>query len=111
MNILSLYGPNTNSPNFFLKVKEILLAEKADYHILCEDFNLVLDPKIDAYNYRRVKNPKARKYVLDMKTDLNLSDIYRDTYPNMKRYTWQKSNPLKQARLDYFLVSNALSDI
>ena len=46
-----------------------------------------------------------------MKTDLNLSDIYRDTYPNMKRYTWQKSNPLKQARLDYFLGSNALSDI
>ena len=45
LNILSLYGPNTNSPNFFLKVKEILLAEKADYHILLGDFNLVLDPK------------------------------------------------------------------
>ena len=110
-NILSLYGPNTDNPNFFIRVKEILLSEQADYQILCGDFNIVLDPKIDAYNYRRVNNPKARQCVLDMKTDLDLSDIYRETHHNTKRYTWRKNNPLKQARLDYFLVSNAMSDI
>ena len=36
----------------------------------------------------------------------DLRDPFRELYPNLKRYTWRKCNPLKQARLDYFLVSN-----
>ena len=27
------------------------------------------------------------------------------------RYTWRKRNPIKQARLDYFLVSSSMTDI
>ena len=76
------------------------MTEKADYQIIGGDFNLVLDPIIDTYNYRRVNNPRARQCVLDLITDLDLSDIYRDTHPNVKRYSWRRRNPLKQARLD-----------
>ena len=32
-------------------------------------------------------------------------DPFRDKYPTLKRYTWRKKTPLKQARLDYFLIS------
>ena len=34
----------------------------------------------------------------------NMIDPFRDIYPTLKRYTWRKT-PLKQARLDYFLIS------
>ena len=37
--------------------------------------------------------------------------IYIDSHPLVKRYTWRKRNPLKQARLDFLLVSNHMSDI
>ena len=35
----------------------------------------------------------------------NIMDSFRDKYPTLKRYTWRKKIPLKQARLDYFLIS------
>ena len=39
-------------------------------------------------------------------------DPYRDFHPNLKRYTWRRTNPLQQARLDFFLISeNLLSSI
>ena len=28
---------------------------------------------------------------------------FRELYPNLRRYTWKKKTPLKQARLDFFL--------
>ena len=41
----------------------------------------------------------------------NLVDIFRQLHPNTKRYTWRRKNPIKQARLDYFIGSNRLMDI
>ena len=35
----------------------------------------------------------------------NIVDPFREMFPSKKCYTWRKRNPLKQARLDYFLVS------
>ena len=35
----------------------------------------------------------------------NMIDPFRENFPKLKRYTWRKENPLKQARLDYFLIS------
>ena len=38
----------------------------------------------------------------------SLVDIFRELHPESKRFTWRKKNPLKQARLDFFLVTNNL---
>ena len=37
-----------------------------------------------------------------------MKDPFRELYPALKRYTWRKSNALKLARLDMFLLSNNL---
>ena len=37
-----------------------------------------------------------------------LVDPFREAYPSLRRYTWRKKSPIKQARLDYFLVSQDL---
>ena len=42
------------------------------------------------------------------KCDSPLSDPFRDLFPDNKRYTWRKNNPLQQARLDFFLLSPIL---
>ena len=31
--------------------------------------------------------------------------------PNAKRYTWRRRNPIKQARLDYYLCNETFMDI
>ena len=35
-------------------------------------------------------------------------DIFREYFPDKKRFTWRRTNPFKQARLDFFLVADKL---
>jgi hypothetical protein len=72
------------------------------------DFNLVQDPILDYRNYSNVNNPEARKVLLGLKESHGLVDPWRIKYEKRKRYTWSRTNPLKKARLDFFLVSNEL---
>ena len=41
----------------------------------------------------------------------SLIDIYTHLNPESQCYTWCRKNPIKQARLDYFIVSQTLLDI
>ena len=78
---------------------------------MCGDMNLIMDPKLDTYNYTTINNPKSRKVVIEMLESLEISDIYRELHPNTKRYTWRRKNPIKQARLDYFFGSSNIIDV
>ena len=33
-------------------------------------------------------------------------DVWRELYPEKRRYSWRKFNTTKQGRLDYFLISD-----
>ena len=37
--------------------------------------------------------------------------MFRQFNPDKKRFTWRRKNPIKQARLDYFLTSRSVTDI
>ena len=41
----------------------------------------------------------------------DLCDVFRELHQNKKQFTWKRRNPVKQARLDFFLVSTSISDI
>ena len=110
-NLLTLYGPNTDNPSFFRDIKNTVQENNPDYYVICGDFNMVLNPKIDCNNYKHINNPKARSEVLNMNAELNLTDIFRNFHPQSPRYTWRTRNPVKQARLDFFLVSNSMIDL
>ena len=79
--------------------------------MICGDFNLVLDPLLDCYNYTKINNPQARQKVLQMINDLDLTDSFRYLNNNVKRFSWRKKNPVKQSRLDYFLTSHTMIDM
>ena len=76
--------------------------------IICGDFNLIQDPKLDYFNYKCINNKKAREKVLEIKSTYNLIDPYREYFPSTKRYTWRKLRPLQQSRLDFFPISERL---
>ena len=111
VNIINIYAPNHDNPQFFNQVMQYCQNDNADYNVLCGDLNLVLDPNIDSQNYLHINNPKSRSEMLKIIDDDNLVDIYRYFNPDKKRFTWRRRNPVKQARLDYFLVSNSMVDI
>ena len=106
--LANIYGPNEDSPDFFLKVQEIIEEYDNEYAIICGDFNLVQNQELDTFNYINVNNPNAKDTVLNIKEELNLIDPFREIYENFRQYTWRKRNPIKQARLDFFLISEAI---
>ena len=107
--LINLYGPNSDSPSFFKKIIQHLEEIGNSDYIICGDFNLVLDPYIDCSNYKNINNPKSRELLLDYMETNDIIDPFRESNPQLKRYTWRRRNPLKQARLDFFLTSESMS--
>jgi hypothetical protein len=73
------------------------LAEKI--HILTVDFNCVLDKEIDRYPSRNMMIRGKRTIM----TKNNLTDIWREKNPSVKKYTFRRGN--SKSRIDLILIS------
>ena len=111
MRLINIYGPNRDQPNFYSQLRPSIENHQQNYTIICGDLNLVMDPILDTYNYIHVNNPNARNTFIQIMNDNTLLDAFRHFNPQKKRYTWKRRNPIKQARLDYFITSANLTDI
>ena len=107
-NIINIYGPNNDDPLFFENLVFLLDEFIADFDIICGDWNLVQDFNIDCQYYSHVNNPRAQSAVFELKTNNDLVDPWRIMHPDSQRFTWRRTNPFKQARLDFFLISQNL---
>ena len=105
VTLINIYGPNSDSPVFYDNIADILETYNNESNLVTGDFNLVLDQFLDTQNYIHINNPKAREKVLGISELFDLIDPYRELHPDVKRFTWRKRAPFKQARLDFFLVS------
>ena len=108
ITLISIYGPNQDQPHFFDKIGDIINEFDNEFQIICGDWNLVQNFEKDCHNYLHINNPNSRAVVETMKNDMNLVDPWRNYNENSTRYTWFKRNPLKKARLDFFLISDEL---
>ena len=106
----AIYGPNKDNPDFYQNLTEFLKQNSSDSEIILGgDFNVIIDQNLDSENYKRENNPKAREKIEEMMISLDLTDVWRDMNPDVRRYTWRRKNPqLQQGRLDYFLISESL---
>ena len=109
-NLFNIYGPNNDAPMFFENISSIIndFDDDADFTILCGDWNLVQNFQLDCDAYINLNNPHSHKRVLQLKDDHDLVDPWRVCKGNSRRYTWRRTNPFKQARLDFYLISSNL---
>ena len=84
INLINVYAPNHDDPHFFKEIQELASKGEFDYAIICGDFNLVLDPNKDSFNYANINNPKARTAALELMNELDLLDVYRTLHANTK---------------------------
>ena len=88
MLIITLYGPNKDTPTFYENIKH-MISRHADLPVVvCGDWNLVLDQKKDTRGYKRENNVKSRQTVLDMMECLELVDVWRSLNPKNLGFTW-----------------------
>jgi hypothetical protein len=55
---------------------------------------------IDTSNYCNINNTQEQEKDLELMKILNSADVFRELYPELKRFSWRQNNPLKQARLN-----------
>ena len=110
VKIANVYGPPArDDPSFFEEVFKLTFEEQQDHVILCGDWNFSLNPEIDTYNYvSRDRRTRSRELVRNKCTDLNLHDVWRLMNGERRQFTWRKGNPVKCARLDFFLVTESI---
>ena len=78
-------------------VKNIVKNNELDYIIICEDFNLVLNPDMDCYNYKTTNNQCACAPLIDMISEQNLKDTFRLLHRRNKSKFKQMKNGKVQA--------------
>lgn len=86
-------------------MKEDIINFENSSVIICGDWNVVQDMELDSYNILHDKHSMARAAVQDIKNQLDLLDPWRTVNPDSRVFTWHQANPVKQSRLDYFLIS------
>ena len=99
-----VYAPNKDNPKFFTELKDNIFS--------IGNRNLLHQPRIDGWNYKKINNPLSRNAFLKMLEDLDLVDIWRIRNPDKLSYTWRRkvdNKIVQRGRLDSFLVSNTLT--
>ena len=63
----------------------------------------------DSHSYRdSVHHPRTRRKILELMEKCELTDVWREIYPEKRGYTWRRFNTTKQGRLGYFLISEQI---
>ena len=110
ITIVNVYGPNDDNPTFYDDLQNLIVHEgNLENIIVAGDFNLVLDFELDCYNYVRQNNVNASNKVKEVVDNLDLIDIWRNKNPDCKRFSWRRSTPIQQSRLDFFLITDILT--
>lgn len=108
LTICNIYGPNKDSPSFFLEVIKIT-ADMSSNLIIIGDFNAVMNVSKDRKNSSN-NNVKAAQTLHEIAEDLSLIDVRRVRNPEEICYSWMRTVPKVMAsRIDYGLVSQAIS--
>ena len=108
--IIGVYGPSVDNQRekckFLDQVRELMLSYETHNIFLAGDFNIrisSLDTDSRTYHCTR-----ASRKLQDILSEFALEDAWRHQHPAVRRYTWRRTNPVQQSRIDYICVSRSL---
>merc|ERR1712015_135931 len=72
--IVGIYGPNADTPSFYDKLEEKLEEFSHDRVVICGDFNVTLNHRLDNYGYI---GQRSRERLNRMMGNLEICDAFR----------------------------------
>lgn len=85
--------------SFFYGLNQEIEHMEKQLTITGGDWNVLLNMSMDARNYKSVKRPRARRKNIYVIEKHELADVWREVYPEKRRYTWRKFNTTLQVLL------------
>ena len=107
--LANIYAPNLDDQTFFADLERKLQSAGNHAIVLGGDLNLVMDPALDHSGTVLRKVPKAAVTLQRICKSLRLIDIWRIMNPSGRDYTFFSSVHKTYSRIDFFLISKALS--
>ncbi len=107
LNLVNLYGPNTDDPKYFVDLF-LTLSTLAGLFVIAGDFNCTLNPCMDRSTGVDQSHNKCRAVILHLINTFSLLDIWRELKPHAKAYSCYSNVFKTYSRIDYFLVSSEL---
>jgi exonuclease III len=111
LTLVNIYGPNSDNPDFYQQLQNKIDIFENNSILMCGDWNLVLDPTVDTFNYKNINNPKSRDAVIALAAENELVDVWRSFHERDRQYTWHHKHPIKMSRLDFILVSEDIMSV
>ena len=115
--LFNVYAPNNEKDhkNFLYEIKEkleFLDTDEYDYLIGAGDWNFTIE-KNDRpggnYNYKTWQ--KNADILEEISEKHDLIDIWRVRNPEKTRFTWRRTKPVIQSRIDRFYISDTCNTI
>ena len=86
--VIAVYAPNSTSQrcSFFRRFR--LFLDDSKRTVLVDDWNAILDPKIDKGGRGASGSGRCENSLIDLMVDFNLIDRFRLDHPGRKIWTW-----------------------
>ena len=107
VTLVNIYGPNSDDGNFCSELHELLCNYGEEPYILVEDFNTILNPKLDKFPKLIQNHLNCYNAIQNIISDFELVDVWRHLHPAALKYTWMSHDCKSGSRLDYFLISQS----
>ena len=118
--LVNVYAPNSEESQLhfygYLKnfMSRYMYVTSEDRILLGGDFNVIMNPDLDRKGGNHESTHKY-KMVIDiiktLKAEFEITDIWRQRNPKIKRFTWRRMCPKPVfSRLDYWFVSEKMFD-
>ena len=106
--LMGVYGPAINEQSekckFLDSVREVLTCYANNHTLMVGDFNIKLS-NLDSDKSQFCATRSCAK-LKDILSEFSLEDSWRLQHPVARSYTWRRTNPLQQSRIDYSFVSS-----
>ena len=112
--LVNIYCPNRDNKlvDFYHSVLQSIQTNDFDTDniIMGGDFNCLLNPIVDKTGGNLMPRQSVINVIERLQWELDLHDIWRIKNPTERSFTWSQPEPLVLSRLDYWLISNSISD-
>ena len=112
--LVNVYGPNRDNKlvDFYHSVLQSIKTNDfdSDNIIMGGDFNCPLNPIVDKRGGNLMPRQSVINAIESLQWELDLHDVWRIKNPTERSFTWSQPEPLVLSRLDYWLISNSISD-
>uniref|UniRef100_A0A670IB05 Reverse transcriptase domain-containing protein n=1 Tax=Podarcis muralis TaxID=64176 RepID=A0A670IB05_PODMU len=110
INVVNIYAPNSNRPEFFKKLEQVLLELENNKTVLLGDFNAVPILELDRQTEKsKRKQGKLPKSFQDLEENMDLIDAWRYKHPIEKQFTFFSEVHKSWGRIDQIWISRELT--